>query len=69
MQILTPVQSFECLFDDELINTVIEFTNRYALHRNSDIVVSTTENRSDTHNIMVTEAISKDTFSHIQGVP
>nr|CAI5867438.1 unnamed protein product [Callosobruchus analis] len=84
MQELTPLQLFECFFDDEVINMVVEFTNRYALQKNSDSVVSTTEmkcflgvlilsgyviyprrfmyweNRNDTHNIMVTEAISRD---------
>nr|CAH7769829.1 unnamed protein product [Callosobruchus chinensis] len=62
MQILTAVQLFECFFDDEVINMVV---NRYALQRNSDIVVSTTEMKDDTHNIIVTEAISRDRFSHI----
>nr|CAH7753302.1 unnamed protein product [Callosobruchus chinensis] len=92
LQELTPLQLFECFFDAEVINMIVEFTNRYALQRNSDIVVSTTEmkcfigvlilsgyvihpkrsmyweNRNDTHNVMVTEAISRDRFSQIMKV-
>nr|CAH7737757.1 unnamed protein product [Callosobruchus chinensis] len=67
MQDLTPVQLFEWSFDDEVINIVVEFTSRYALQRNSDIAVCTTEMRNDAHNIMVTEAeVKRQIFTYIE---
>nr|CAH7765674.1 unnamed protein product [Callosobruchus chinensis] len=80
MQELTSVQLFECFFDDdEVINMVVEFTVQIAsttekcfsgVLRLSGYVIRPRrfmywENRNDTHNIMVTEAISRDGYSHI----
>ncbi|CAH2014490.1 unnamed protein product [Acanthoscelides obtectus] len=68
MQELSPMQLFECFIDAEVIDMIVEYTNRYALQGNLDIEVSSREIKSDTHNDMVTKAMSRDRFSQIMKV-